>query len=107
VARAVVRLVDRPRPTTAVGSVAWPARLAHALAPELLNRVMSTALGSALRIAEPSPRTDGNLFAPSSHPAIDGGYRGSARLAGGAGLALVGVTAVGLWLALRPRAKVR
>ena len=102
VAAAVVRLVDDPRPTTMVGSVGWPARLAHAVAPELVTRTVAAGMGTALRHADHAPRTDGNLFEASPHPAIDGGYRGTpAKLAGGAGLAIVGLAALGLWFAQR------
>lgn len=76
VARAVVRLADRPRPTTVVGSFAHLARLGHALAPELGTRLLAMAMQAYFRRAERVPVTDGNLFAPPREPGgIDGGLR--------------------------------
>ena len=98
VARVIVGLVDAPRPTVMVGSVAGPARLAHALAPELTGRLGLRAMEGALARAERQDIRDGNLFEPSVGTAIDGGYRqrGNGVLWAGA---LIGLAAVGLrWL---------
>jgi hypothetical protein len=101
VARAIVALVDAPRPIVMVGSVAGPARLAHALAPELTGRLGLRAMEGALARAERQETSDGNLFEPSVGTAIDGGYRqrgGSVLLAA----ALIGIASVGLqWLSRR------
>ncbi|MFL6627521.1 MAG: SDR family oxidoreductase, partial [Vitreoscilla sp.] len=54
VARVVVSLIDAPRPTVMVGAVAAPARIAHALAPELTGRVGRWAMERALERAGPA-----------------------------------------------------
>jgi short-subunit dehydrogenase len=97
VARAIVGLLDRPRPTVMVGAVAGPARLAHALAPELTGRVGRWAMERALAQASPVECGAGNLFEPSGNTAVDGGYRGrSSRTR--AALALGAAVALGLML---------
>jgi short-subunit dehydrogenase len=109
VAATVLSLIESPRDAVAVGSVALPARIAHALAPGLVGKLMMRLMSRALRRAEPAPVTDGNLFAPSVGTAIDGGYRArpepaqrsSAMLV--VGTATVTAAAVALaWWALRP-----
>ena len=47
VAARIVYLAAHPRPTTLIGSVAWPARLAHALAPELVASTTARIIGSS------------------------------------------------------------
>lgn len=102
VARAVVRLADHPRDTTAVGAPAMAMRLANALAPNLSGRMMNRFLGRYFDQAEPAPVTEGNLFrSPSDDGRIDGGFRRPGQqetmasaatalgLAGAAALALV------------------
>lgn len=104
VADAVVALADAPKPTVFVGSVALPARLAHALAPELVNRTAARLMEAALARAKAAPRTEGNLFDPSVPAAIDGGYRATpGHLAATAGLAALGLLAA-WWLKRGPRA---
>jgi short-subunit dehydrogenase len=75
VARRLVALAKRPRPLTTLGSIAFPARLAHALAPDLTARMTQKVMHRAIAQADPAPVTDGNLFAPSQGHDIDGGYR--------------------------------
>lgn len=102
VAAAVLQLVRVPRDAVAVGSVAWPARLLHAIAPGAVGRLARRGMAAALAHAEPAPVTDGNLFAPSVGTAIDGGYRhaGRPKVVG----PLLAAGALGLaWWALRPR----
>ncbi|ALA20378.1 MULTISPECIES: SDR family oxidoreductase [unclassified Chelatococcus] len=100
VARAVVRLADRPRPTTVVGSFAHLARLGHALAPELGTRLLAMIIEAYFRRAERVPVTDGNLFAPPRKPGgIDGGLRSpTARYTAVLAAALVAGAAAGLLL---------
>lgn len=91
VADAIVRLVDAPRPVVPVGSVAIPGRLAHALAPELVNRVTARIMDTGFARADPAPVVPGNLFAPSEPAAVDGGHRGAGHAllpAAGAAIAL-------------------
>ena len=104
VAAAIVALVDDPRPVVSVGSVAPPGRLAHALAPELVNRTTARLMEAAFDHATSAPRTDGNLFEPSTPAAIDGGHRGAAAgVATTAGIAALGLLAA-WWLRGRWRA---
>jgi hypothetical protein len=98
VAAALVALRKRPRNATFIGAPALPGILAHALAPNLVGRVMML-IRRALGSADPAARTDGNLFERSRGNAIDGGFRSShglhpAALALGVGAALVGALAL-------------
>ncbi|WAJ30336.1 SDR family oxidoreductase [Antarcticirhabdus aurantiaca] len=97
VARAVVRLADRPRPTTAVGAPAGLMSLAQVLAPNLGATAMNAFLGSYFRRAVRTGPTDGNLFAPPADDgAIDGGFRRPDQRRQAAGLAAIaGVAALG------------
>ncbi|HEX2542921.1 MAG TPA: SDR family oxidoreductase [Caldimonas sp.] len=94
-ARVVVALAHAPRATTMVGSIAWPARLAHALAPNLVGTVTAKLMEAALARADPAPVTTGNLFEASRGTAIDAGHR--RRRAGPAGLGLLALGAAA-WL---------
>ena len=86
-----------------VGSVAGPARVAHALAPELTGRLGLRAMEAALARADRQEPHDGNLFLPSVGTAVDGGYRqrGGGTLVAGV---LLGAAALGLQLLLNRRA---
>lgn len=79
IAQTLVDVARWPRPTTAVGSLAWPARVANALAPGLTGRLVVGAANRAMRHADPVPLSDGNLFEPSQGHAIDGGMRQANR----------------------------
>jgi short-subunit dehydrogenase len=106
VADAVVALIRRPRPVTAVGAPALPGRLAHAIAPELLARTTARLMRTALDRADPAPITDGNLFDATRGHAVDGGHRATSgqRVAGASAAALaVGVAGLALWMATRRR----
>ena len=106
VADVMVSLSRRPRPTTMVGSVALPARVATTLAPDLVARTAVRLADMAMRRADPAPMTDGNLFEPSQGHAIDGGYRvRPARALPVA--ALAGVVGLGLLWALRGQRSMR
>ncbi|MBW8756977.1 MAG: SDR family oxidoreductase [Burkholderiales bacterium] len=97
VADVVVGLIDSPRPTVMVGAVAAPARVAHAVAPELTGRIGRRAMEKALERAGPADVGNGNLFEPSGDTAIDGGYRRGWRLPVGK-LALGAAVALGVGL---------
>ena len=98
VAATFVSLADAPRASVSVGSVAVPARLAHAIAPDLVGRLTMWLMEAAFARADATPVTDGNLHSPSVNTAIDGGYAARRRVpAAGAALA-VGALALG-WLA--------
>lgn len=104
VARALVALSHAPRDVTAIGSVAIPGRLAHAVAPGLTARATRWLMDRALERADPAPLTNGNLFEPSRVHTIDGGHRTLAvRALPVAALALAGAVGLGLLWSLRPR----
>lgn len=63
VARAIVRLAMRPRPTTVIGLPAHLMRAVHAVAPQALARRSGRAAAAMLAKADPGPDTTGNLFA--------------------------------------------
>jgi short-subunit dehydrogenase len=97
VAEAVVRISRHPKATTTVGATADLIRFGHFLAPSLSARFMNWFIRTYLKQADPTPVTDGNLYAPSSRPGgIDGGLRsGRQRLALGA-VAATAAVALGL-----------
>lgn len=103
VAAQLVALSQSPCPVTAIGSVAWPARVAHAAAPGLTGRITAGVMRSAFKRASESPTTDGNLFTPSRDHSIDGGHRaaraGASHTASLAAAALLAMAALGLALA--------
>ena len=76
VAKAVVRLAERPRNTTAVGAPASVMKLAQFLAPNLGATLMNGFMRSYFARAEPAPPTEGNLFTPPADDGVvDGGFR--------------------------------
>lgn len=101
VARVILGLADRPRPTTMIGLPTVLVRLGHAISPEASTRLMARFMRSYLSDAPPAPRTSGNLFEPPAYPGgIDGGFRSPGQRAGAvaalAGLALAGGLALAL-----------
>ncbi len=106
VAATLVALARRPRASVTLGSVALPARLAHALAPDLLGRVTMALMSAAFARADRAPVTEGNLFTPSQGHAVEGGWRASqSGLGPAAGVAAVAVLGLAWWLARRPNAR--
>ena len=104
VAHAMVALSRAPRDVTAIGSMAIPGRLAHAVAPGLTARLARWLTDRALERADPAPITNGNLFEPSRVHTIDGGYRTLAvRAMPVAAVALAGAVGLGMLWAMRPR----
>lgn len=96
VAKAVVRLADHPRNTTAVGAPAAMMKLGQFLAPNLGAAIMNGFMGSYFGRADPAPRTEGNLFEPPADDGqVDGGFRDPGRrrkaamVAGGLGVAAI------------------
>lgn len=112
VARAVVRLADRPRDTTAVGAPAFALRAAQVLSPNLLSRLGDGVFSRYFAKAERAAETDGNLFRPPADDGrIDGGFRRpgqrrAAKLAGVVGLAAL-AAAAGLVLGRRRNRRTR
>lgn len=108
VADVVVGLALRPRPTAMVGPEVAMARLAHALAPNLLPRTMARSFAVAFDHASPERITDGTLYDPP--PRSDGvsphrrtpGERPAMAAAGL--LVAAGLTAVAVAIARRARA---
>ena len=94
VANALVALATRPRARTYIGAPARPGILMHALAPNLMARVLGWAGAVAMRRAAPAGHTDGNLFEPSRGCAIDGGFRHKPQPAGALWLGLGALAAV-------------
>jgi short-subunit dehydrogenase len=111
VARAVVRLTRRPRNTTVVGAPAIAFKLSEFAVPNLGAAIMSGFMDVWSAKADPGSDTSGTLFAPpigASGP--DGGRRDiDARRRGtaAASIAVVGMTAAGLWARQRRSAKRR
>ena len=101
VARVIVGLARRPRPTTMVGMPTALVRLGHAISPELTTRLMARVLRSYLAEAPPAPHTSGNLVAPPADPGgIDGGFRSPVQRQGTAAALAALAIAGGLALAL-------
>jgi len=104
VALLFVDLVHNPRPTVSIGAVAWPARLAHALAPDLVASTTYGLMDRSLAHADPAAVSAGNLFAPTQGHAIDGGYRDARHAAARKlGAYALGALALVVLAALRPR----
>ncbi len=104
VAMRLVTLARDPKPSVSMGSAAWPARLAHTLAPDLTARMARKMIDRALDKADASPVTDGNLFAASEGHAIDGGFRQRQMSSTPMPVALaVGAAVLALWWMSRPQ----
>ncbi|PAX08776.1 SDR family oxidoreductase [Sphingomonas lenta] len=80
VAKAVVRLADHPRNTTAVGAPALFMKLSEFFTPNVTAAIMNGFMDTYSRRADPAPETDGNLFDPPTDDGeIDGGFRDPKR----------------------------
>ncbi|MFC7704263.1 SDR family oxidoreductase [Plastorhodobacter daqingensis] len=98
VARAVVRLSQKPRPSLTIGSAAWILRAGHVLVPQLAVNLAAAFIRRALERAEPAPCGSGNVLGPPARP---GGVEGGLRRSGGGGAilplaVLAGAAAFGL-----------
>ena len=107
VARAVVRLADHPRNTTAVGAPALAFKLGQFLTPNLGAAVINGFFDTYFPKAERAPTTDGALFEAGGKTGPEGGRRSpdqrrTAALAAG-GAATVAAIGFGLWAASRGR----
>jgi short-subunit dehydrogenase len=97
VAAAIVRLADKPRHTTLIGSTAVLTRVAHAVSPSVTSRAMARFMSGYFDWAEPVELTEGNLFEPSTDAAlVEGGLRNPRKRAAAAGIAGLGAAALGL-----------
>lgn len=78
VARAVLKVAERPRRTTVVGQVQRAAALTHGLLPGGYERVVGTVMDRLALRDGPVPHTDGTVFAPAPQTnAIDGQWQAS------------------------------
>jgi short-subunit dehydrogenase len=105
VARAVVRMVNSPKRSTTVGSMATFLRISHFFFPALSVNITARAIEAYLKVAEPTPATNGNLFEPLEFgTSVHGGWNKPPvkRGANLGGLALLGGLAFG-WLLARRR----
>jgi short-subunit dehydrogenase len=75
VAAKIVGLVERPRGETAVGATGVLLRLAAALAPMLLERIVARCAPPLQFEPEAQPPSAGNLFESQGPRTIDGGWR--------------------------------
>ncbi|MGE2836206.1 SDR family oxidoreductase [Mycobacterium sp. SMC-4] len=94
VAAAIVRLADKPKPTTTIGVSAVLTRATHVVAPAAMTRAMARLMDIYFRRAEWVGTSDGSIFEPVPDAAvIDGGLRKPGRRAAGVALAaLAGAT---------------
>jgi short-subunit dehydrogenase len=108
VAKAVVRLADRPRNTLAVGSPAVALKLLQFAAPNLSATMMNGFMDLWAERADPGEDGSGTMFDPPRTPSgTDGGNRHPARRRAAAAAATIsaGIAAAGLatWLSRRRR----
>ena len=101
VAKAVVRLADHPRNTTAVGAPSVAFKLAQFLTPNLGAAVLNGFMDTYFAKAERAPATDGALFESGAPTGPDGGrrrpdQRRTAAVAVG-GVAALAAVGLGLW----------
>lgn len=76
VARAMVRLAQRPRRSTTVGGVATLLRLSHFITPTLTVAVTAKVMETYFKQAEPASSGTGNLFySGDSHTEVHGGWK--------------------------------
>jgi short-subunit dehydrogenase len=80
IARVVVRCAERPRPEVVVGNSVRTLRLAHALAPRIVERAAARSVDRGLLRQEPAGSSPGNLYEPSAEWAsADGGFNREAK----------------------------
>ena len=80
IARVVVRCAERPRPEVVVGGSVRTLRLAHALAPRIVERAAARTVDRGLLRREPAEPSPGNLYESSARWAsADGGFNREAK----------------------------
>lgn len=102
VARAIVDLALRPRRERVLGAGSGFARLAHAVAPGMIDPMFAWVAQRHFRTTPAAPTGDGNLFEPPSDDLeIRGGLQTLPLPASAtpwvAGLAVLGLVAAGAW----------
>jgi NAD(P)-dependent dehydrogenase (short-subunit alcohol dehydrogenase family) len=114
IARVVVRCAERPRREVVVGNSVRTLRIAHALAPGIVERAVARTIERGLLHQEPGEPSPGNLYETSSRwTGTDGGLNREAgrraalkaRRAAAAGASVLG-PGILTWLLLR-RGKAR
>ncbi|NBM21132.1 short-chain dehydrogenase, partial [Streptomyces sp. GC420] len=98
VARAIRRLVRRPRREKAVGALGRGLVLQARLAPGLTEKLLALKVDRTHFTGEPASDSDGTLYAPPSEAdGTHGGWHGTGRSAGRrlTALALAGTAAAG------------
>jgi NAD(P)-dependent dehydrogenase (short-subunit alcohol dehydrogenase family) len=109
IARVVVRCAERPRPEMVVGGSVRALRLAHAIAPRMVERSVARTVERGFLRQEPEEPSSGNLYEPSTQWAgTDGGFNREAgrraahkvRRAAAAGASVLG-PGILTWLLLR------
>jgi short-subunit dehydrogenase len=107
VAKAVVRLADRPRNTTVLGAPAIALKLSQFAVPNLGAAIMNGFMDVWSDRADPGEDTTGTLFTPPAKPSgADGGRRHPERrrrAAVAAGATAAAGLAIGAWLWQRRR----
>jgi short-subunit dehydrogenase len=95
VAATILRVADNPKPTTSIGATAILTRFLHTVSPTLTGRAMAGFMKFYFSRAEHVPRSDGNLFEPSTDAAIvEGDIRSTKqRVAAGVGAGSVAAAA--------------
>jgi short-subunit dehydrogenase len=88
VAAVIVRLADKPKPTTLVGVTSVLTRFVHALNPTGTARTTARLMAKYFERAERVPTSDGNLFEPSADAAVITGGLRSPKKRAVAGVAL-------------------
>jgi short-subunit dehydrogenase len=102
-AQVIADLVEHPRAEQTIGRAASALMAQYTATPRVYERRLARILGRNQLAREPAPPTDGNLFAPSSLHAIDGGWRERGTLTAFARrwpAAVAATSAAGLLLAL-------
>ncbi|HEX8460992.1 MAG TPA: SDR family oxidoreductase [Segetibacter sp.] len=81
VARAIVALAKTPKRSVSIGSVTPILKFAHFIAPGLTRSITSKMIQGYLKVAETTPLTSGNLFAPLPYgTSIHGGWNSPADI---------------------------
>jgi hypothetical protein len=80
IARVVVRCAERPRPEVVVGNSVRTLRLAHALAPRIVEHAAARTVDRGLLRQDPAESSPGNLYESSAEWAsADGGFNREAE----------------------------
>ena len=94
VARAIVRVAERPRDKTSVGPLAKLAPLGYAVAPGLARWMMMRVMQAGLSRARPQAPTAGGLFRPASDVKPQDRHGGRTAAMGGGVAALLALAAL-------------